>query len=74
MNPALANTVNGSVAEAVCGGDEESIALTWTLKFPELVLTPLIAPLLLKLSPAGNPETRFQLIGGVPPAEDTVLL
>jgi hypothetical protein len=70
----LAKTVRGSALVAVCGAvADESVALTLTLKAPELVGIPLIAPLLVIAIPGGNPEA-VQLIGGMPPNEDTELL
>lgn len=74
MSPVFANTVSGrTVAGVVCGGNDESVACTWTLNTPEVVATPVIEPLALGVSPVGSPAT-LHVVGGIPPREDRKLL
>ena len=74
MSPVLANTVSGTtLVGVICGGNDESVACTWTLNVPGVVAAPLINPLLLGVSPGGR-SLILQLMGGIPPREDRTLL
>ncbi len=59
------------VAVAVCAGDALSVTVNVTLKGPDALGAPLIAPVELMLSPAGKPVAVYVLVP-VPPVAVTV--